>query len=269
MTTLRQQTANCSDFDVTLGNGTQPSFRVLLPEWIRGEGVRYPGLLHVIPGIWKKNETGVSGRFKVADQLDIAVDVMAADGAIDVILEVKNVGDCAISNVYANVCTSVNHLPGVPGWSNELFIPGIALDRTKQGRYWFEVVTPRRLQAFTGRRWIAMHPCPEDPDAAKVPLYSFTPSPTAQCCACAVESPSGGVWFYQLWSTPCRWCTPCPGNACMHLEPFLAGQLPVGASTNIHGRIGIHEGDVSSLEKMLARLQKKTALSGQPSSVDA
>lgn len=251
MTRLHQQTADCADFDVLPGRRDRPSFRVLLPEWIRGEGVKHTGFFHVIPGTWIQQERGVSGHYTVADQLSVGVRIEPEETSINVSLTVKNVGESEIAAVWTNVCASVNHLPGTPGWSDERFIPGVSLDRAAQGRYWFEVLTPRRLFAFTGSGWIPMHPCPDRPDAASVPLYSFAPSPAADARACAVESPDGGLWFFQQWNTPCRWCAPCPGNACMHLEPFLAERLPAGATASVCGRIGIHEGDRTLLENLL------------------
>lgn len=253
MTTLHQQNPHCADFDVLLGH-RRPSFRVLLPEGILGEGVTYSGLLHVIPGTWRKQKRGVSGCFMVADQLSIGVEVATKETEVHVILTVRNAGESELAAVRAEVCAAVHHLPGEPGWCNERFIPvafGAPLDRIAQGRYWFEVLTPHRLFAFTGRDWLPMHPCPDHPDATAVPLYSFVPSPTADACACAVESADGGLWFFQQWNTPCQWCAPFPGNACMHMVPFLAERLPVGATASMRGRIGMHEGDRNSLENRL------------------
>lgn len=238
-----------------LGQQDSPAFRVLLPEWIRGRGVRHTGLLHVIPGTWHKQGPALDGHFTVADQLKVGVQIENKATTIRVVLTVINIGPSEIADIWGNVCAGVNHLPGEPGWSNGRFIPGLPLDRAAQGRYWFDVLTPGRLAAFTGRSWIAMHPCPDHPAASQAPASSFTPSPTADVCACAVESPDGGLWFFQQWNTPCRWCTPCPGNACMHLDPFLAERLPAGAMSGIRGQIDLHAGDRSSLEKMLRRFE--------------
>jgi len=258
VTRLHAQTANCADFDVFLnGDDTAPSFRVLLPEWVRGEGVEHTGAFHVIPGEWRGDEFGLSGQFTVGGQLEIGVRVNTEPSAFGVTLTVRNVGESAISHVWANICAGVTHLPGEPGWSNARFIPGVPLDRTEQGRYWYDVLTPRRLVAFTRRGWIPMHPTPDAPDSTKVPLYSFTPSQVPEASACAVESADGGLWFYQWWDAPCLWCAPFPGNACMHLEPFVAERLVAGETASIRGRIGMHEGDRASLEGMLRRLGGK------------
>lgn len=251
MTTLHQQTDSCSDFDVLLDNDSAPSFRVLLPEWIHGGGITYSGHLHVIPGSWQGHGHGVYGHFAVADQFAVNVQIGTRETEIQVKLTVTNTGHSAITDVWANVCASLNHLPGSPGWSNRSFLASVALDRAAQGFYWYEVLTPKRLFAIGAKGWVPMHPSPDNPDACMVPLYCFTPSQTADTRACVVESPEGDLWFFQKWDTPCHWCTPCPGNACMHLVPFLAERLEVGAATAIQGRIGIHHGDRASLEGML------------------
>lgn len=247
MTRIHQQTAGCADFDVLLGDEHGPSFRVLLPEWIRARGLQYDGLLHVIPGTWQEKNGGMAGRFTVGGQLDVEVRIETRESDILIDLTVENTGDLDLSDVWANVCTSANHLPGSPNWSNGDLLPAVPLDRAVQGRYWFEVLTPKRLFALTAEGWGPMHPCPDRPDASAVPLYGFTPSLTADACACAVESPAGGVWLFQAWRTSCRWCSPCPGNACMHLEPFLAERVQPGAKGSISGRVGIHRGDRLSL----------------------
>jgi hypothetical protein len=253
MTRVHQQTEGCSDFDVLLGDQGTPSFRVLLPEWIHGEGITYRGLLHIIPGCWQGHGQGARGHFAVAGQVGVDVQIDTEETGIRVALTVANTGECDIADVWANVCAALNHLPGEPGWCNRDFLPTVGLDRAAQGRYWYEVLTPTRLLALGTRGWVPMHPNPDKPDASAVALYSFSPSKTADARACAVESPAGGLWFFQSWDTPCRWCTPCPGNACMHLEPFLAERLQAGAAARIRGRIGFHQGDRASLEEVLCR----------------
>jgi len=49
-------------------------------------------------------------------------------------------------------------------------------------------------------------------------------------------------------------CAPFPGNACKHLEPFVAERLPMGESASVNGRIGMHEGYRASLKKALRGL---------------
>ena len=249
---LLQQAPDCSDFDVTLAQDNSPAFRVLLPEWIRGNGIQHSKVFHVIPGKWKSTGSVVAGQFAVDEQLAISVVIEGRSCAIDVRLAVVNTSDRQMTDLWADICTSVNHLPGNPGWCNRQFLPALELDRNVQGRYWYEKVTPTRLFALTGPGWVRMHPQPDAPDASSVPLYSFDPSPAADAHACAVESVNGRLFFFQVWQSPCRWCTPCPGNACMHLQPFLTDSLAPGTSVVIRGRIGIHAGDRKSLTENIA-----------------
>lgn len=253
---LHQQTPDCADFDIILTGESSPAFRVLLPEWIRGQGVNYQGLCHVIPGVWHEVKHGIAGHYFVGAQLEISMEIETRETEILVDFRLKNNSLSDIQDIWANVCTAVNHLPGNPGWSNDTFLPSVPLDRAVQGRYWFETVTPKRLFAFTARGWLPMHPCPDRPDASSVPLYSFVPSSIADTKGCAIESPSGGIWCFQAWNTMLRYCTPCPGNACMHLEPFLAKVLAPCQTVDIRGLVGIHRGERNSLmEKIEEFLQ--------------
>lgn len=248
---LIQQTPDCSDFDVVLENRSSPDFRVLLPEWIRGNELTHKGGFHTIPGLWSQTDTTVQGHFTVDDQIEIGVNIVKGVSDIAVKLSITNISSILLTNLWANICTSLNHLPGEPGWSDQRFLPGIRLERSVQGRCWYEQITPHRLFALTDSGWKGMHPHPDDPDINKVPLYSFVPSEFPEAVACAVESPDGGCFFFHAWDTRCRWCTPCPGNACMHLEPMMTERLLPGEHASIHGRIGLYYGARTSLEDMI------------------
>ena len=80
------------------------------------------------------------------------------------------------------------------------------------------------------------------PDASRVSLYSFRPSSEDNATACAAQSEDGRFLFFQAWNTKCNYCTPCPGNACMHLHALIAERIEPGASASIKGRIGIFRG---------------------------
>ncbi|NLG52188.1 MAG: hypothetical protein GX552_18920 [Chloroflexi bacterium] len=252
-----QQTAGCSDFDITLPGDTAPSFRVLLPEWLRAVGLDYHGLFHTIPGRWEPWGEGVQGQITVMDTVAVGVRLLAHARHVDVTLSVQNIGSRTLTDVWANVCTSVNHLPGSPGWCNWTFMPHLDPDRFLQGRYWYEQVTPRGLRALTDEGWVPMHPQPDQPNADSVPLYSFVPSAQANARACAVCPPEGGLFLFQAWASPCRYCAPCPGNACMHLEPFLAETLPPGDVATIRGAVGLYAGDLPSLASHLEEITCK------------
>lgn len=250
---IYQQTKDCSDFDIVIDKEEKPSFRVLLPEWIKADGIKFEGLCHTIPGEWQHQENLVKGNYNVTDQLRVDVDIKLRHTDILVDLSLTNTGNHNVDNIWLDVCTSVNHLPGEPLWGNEVFMGNMPLDRTIQGRFWYEQLAPHHLFAITPESWVNMHPNPDNPDADLVPLYNFAPSEKAEAIGCAVESLNGDTFCFQAWSNLSRYCTPSPGNACMHLRPFMVKLLNPDKTARIRGLIGIHFGN---------RLDLKTKIMG-------
>ena len=246
-----QQTSDCSDFDVILDGEETPAFRVLLPEVVYADGLDSVRGAHVIPGAWEWGTGRVLGRVALSEQIKLGVTIIEEGGYIRVALRLTNSPGSPLTNVSAEVCVSANHLPGEPGWCNEAFLPNLPLDRDAQGRAWFEHVTPHNLRALTARGWVDMHPCADRPDPDSVPTYSFSPSDVADARACAVGSHDGSTLLFQAWDAPCRYVTPCPGNACMHLIPQVAKALAPGATATINGVIGVFAG---TREELAARL---------------
>ena len=240
---IYQQTKDCSDFDITIGKEGKPSFRVLLPEWIKADGIKFEGLYHTISGKWRHQGNHVEGSYDVADQLRVDIGIRSRHTDILVDLSLTNIGGNEISKVWADVCTSINHLPGEPSWSNKEFMGNLPLDRAIQGRFWYEQLAPRHLFAITTENWVNMHPNSDDPNADLVPLYNFAPSEKAEAIGCAVESLDGNIFCFQAWSNLSRYCTPSPGNACMHLQPFVTESLSPDETAKIRGLIGIHFGN--------------------------
>ena len=195
---LVQQTPDCSDFDVVPDGWAAPAFRILLPEWIHAEGIDYRSQFHTIPGRWDRTPDLASGSFRVGDLHGICVSVAGRGASIEIGLRIENIAGTPFRDPYANICLSLNHLPGVPDWSNDRLLGGVELERSVQGRYWFERVAPRRLAALTAAGWRPMHPHPDDPDADAVPLYSFVPSERSEARACAVETADGGTLVEML-----------------------------------------------------------------------
>jgi len=240
---LIQQTPHCSDFDVILDGERNPAFRVLLPEFVRADGLDLGKLLHTIPGKWFVGRDGATGSFRASPEILISVTIECRGMEIAVNLNLKNLSSQPLVNLKADVCASVNHLPGEPGWCNPAFFPAsLALDRDVQGRYWYEKITPHNLMALTDGGWVEMHPAPRHPDASRVAQYSFVPSSEESATACTVASADGRFLFFQAWDTRCNYCTPCPGNACMHLHPLIAARLEPGAAASVRGRVGIFRG---------------------------
>jgi len=255
MAQLHQQTPQCADFDILLEEQLTPSFRVLVPERILGNGVVYDGFFHTIPGNWREEDGIVRGDFAVANQLVIDVAIEPGQTDISVVLGVTNTAAAGMSDVHADICAGLNHLPGDPAWCNEYFIPPVVpLDRDAQGLYWYEKLTPGKLFALTKQGWVATHPSPNEPNAEKIPPDALRPSDAWDAYACAVESADGGMWYFQAWDAPCRRCPPRPASACMHIQPFIAERLLPRARAEIQGWFGMHRGDRQSLETMLRSL---------------
>lgn len=256
---LIQQSAGCSDFDVVFSGDDSPAFRVLLPEKITADGIGPLTAVHMIPGEWRHGDSGSNGTFAVAHALHVSVGLQKGEREVNIDLGVRNLLDHALSNMWVQICANINHLPGEPGWCNRLFIPDAPLDRLTQGRVWFEQVTPHGLFALTAEGWVGMHPSPDSPDADRVDLYSFVRSERPDAFACAARSPDGKRLFFQAWSSPCYYATPCPGNACMHLHPLIAKTLPPGAEGRARGLVGIHEGSCDALAEKLERFMGASA----------
>jgi len=254
MMKLRQQTADCADFDILLPGDETPAFRVLLPELITADGLdgKDSPLFHTIPGTWSLRDDRMSGTFTTPHPLTVFVSMHLRESDIAVALAVRNDTQNTLTNVEANVCLSPNHLPGHPGWYNPRFIPEMEPDRDAQGRCWYAELTPRRLQVLTSAGWGEMHAHPRHPDPDAVPPYDFTPSRQADAVACAIPSLDMTSYLFQAWSSPCRYIAPFPGNACMHLLPQMAETLAPGAAAVVYGLIGILPGNREALTAHIA-----------------
>ena len=252
-----QQTPECADFDVVLtGEGT-PAFRMLLPETVMADDIWVVKGFHAVPGEWETTEYGYRGTIG-AEGIRSEVLLQEHGDSVLISLGIGNERDEVLADVSVDICTAVNHLPGAPGWANSSFIPeSLPLDRDIQGTYWFEKITPYNLMAFTTEGWVDAHPFPDDPRADSVPQYSFTPSLEDDASAIAVAAINGNILFYQAWDSPCRYCTPCPGNACMHLHPRVAVSLPPGETAYINGLIGMYEGNRDQLAVRIARFRER------------
>jgi hypothetical protein len=256
---LVQPTPDCSDFDVIPVGWEHPAFRLLLPEHISAEGPKKIGFAgtHTISGRWGPRRAGLRGSFRTGEVFEITVDLMEDGNSVNIEIATRNLTAETLRQVRMIVCSSVNHLPGNPNWSNRLFIPPeIPEDRHLQGLSWYEHVTPQRLRALRPSGWITTHPSPHDPDPGRVPRYNFVPSATADTKAYAVQSVDGEWLFYQTWDRPSRHASPCHGNACMHLHPLVAEHLEPGATAVIRGRAGLFRDDWEALRTMIERRQR-------------
>ncbi len=248
---LIQQTPACSDFDVVLRNGEAPAYRVLVPERLLARNLGSTTLLHVVPGHWRKRGEMLAGRFDHPNGIELSVQLVPMDTSMQVTLRIRNAGGVDLLDVWADICAGVNHLPGSPGWCNRSFMSDLPLDRTLQGRYWYESITPHGLKALVGCRWVEIHPSPREPRADAVPLYFSSPGdePNAQACAC--QAPSKDIIFFQSWKGPTKYVAPFPGNACMHMQPFMDQRIERGSTASIAGMVGMHKGSFRSLSRFL------------------
>lgn len=256
--TISQPHGPTGDLDVLIEG--KPSFRLLLPEFVAAEDERWPigdpqAFVHLIRGSWSRENGRLKGVTKVGSDLQLTVEVQPDDVHVLLHLKVTNVSDRTIKNVTANFCAGVNRLPATSPWSNRSIMPAdIALNRAAQGRYWYEKITPRGLQAWNGRAWFPVHLRPRDPDASKVEPYAAKRSAVPDTRACAVPSLDGKSLFYLSWNVPCFTVAPFHGNACMHLLPRVAPTLAPGESATIVGAAGIFRG---SRDELAAKLRDK------------
>ena len=257
MRILQSETPDGADLDVVLPGETTPAFRVLLPEGIRcttqpGDLSLEIGGLHRLPGVWRRTDAETTGTMIKPDLLELTLVLEHGESSVGIRMELKNLSPWALSNVEADVCANINHLPGSPDWCNRRFIPEpVPLVRREQAAYWFEEVTPGGLKAFTGQSWEGMHLFEDRADVSKLPPYFFVDNPSQPAFACAVPSLDEKTLFYQAWNTPCRAQAPFPGNACMHLHPHIADTIEPHGTASIKGRIGLFDGDFEDLKNMI------------------
>lgn len=257
MKIFQSESPDGADLDVVLPGETAPAFRVLLPEAIRC--VLLPeelsleiGGLHRLGGVWQRTEHKTIGTMTKPDLLELSLELEHGDLSIGIRMGIKNLSPWTLSNVEADVCANINHLPGNPSWSNRRFIPeSVPLVRHEQGKYWFEQVTPKGLKAFTGRRWENMHLFEDHADVSLVPPYFFIDRPSQPAYACAAPSVDRELLFYQAWKVTCRAQAPFPGNACMHLHPRIADAIEPGKTAFVEGSIGLFKGNLEDLQRKI------------------
>jgi hypothetical protein len=208
--------------------------------------------VHTLEGHWRHRSDGLLGTYRVGETFEIEVDIESHGQYVGVTASFENLTPESLEGVRMVICSSVNHLPGKPDWSNRLFIPAeVPLDRDAQGRFWYQHLTPERLMALRPDEWVPTHPSPRNPDPDLVPRYSFVPSITGDTVAYAVQSLDGKSLLYQSWDHPCQHETPCPGNACMHLDVLVSECLEPGEKAVIVGRCGLFKGTWASLRSFI------------------
>ena len=251
---LVQQAANTADFDVL--SDDVPVFRVLVPEHIQAGGMEAVHGVHMIHSSWESLLDGMKGTFRACDELEVTTTVTTSgETEVEICISFKNLSDHDLTDLDADICTALNHLPGTPGWANLSFFGGVPLDRDIQGIMWYEDIAPRRLLALTDDGWAAMHPSPDSAGAEGVPRYNRVRSDAPGAIGCAVSGPDGESHFFQMWKTDCYYRNTFPGNACMHLVPVVCAGLAPGKIAEIRGVVGFFEGSRDALARRMRQFR--------------
>ncbi len=266
-----QQTPDCSDLDVILPGQHKPAFRLLLPEALIGADQRMiVGGLHTVPGMWKHRDTYSRGEMVSRDnrfKINVRIDPRGRE--MNISLDIVNLSDESLGEARADICMNFNHLPGKPDWSNSDVMPAsIPLKRAIQADHWFEQITPKNMKALGKEGWVTMHPWPKHPKTDGGSYKCFKPSDTDEYRACAVRSLDGKRLYFMAWDAPCRFCTPCRENACMHLWPLLERPLGPGEQVGIRGIVGVYDGDWDNLAMHLRRFLRHWPLEECPATVE-
>ncbi len=235
------------DVDVILPGTSSPACRLLLPEIIYGEGLKEIRSVHTYEADWNESGTELQGSLLLDQGVECDLWLKPAPEGVLIKISIINRSQNTYRNVRVDICAALTHLPNTDNmdWSNRDFLPvSVPLDRDLQGRYWYSVVTPGRLKAWTpDRDWIVMHLKSENPEPDSENLYWHALSPTDNSMGCAVISSDKEKFFYQVWKTEhSRHQSPFAGNACMHLVPQVAKELPPGKTATIEGKAGFYEG---------------------------
>ena len=235
------------DVDVILPGERSPAFRLLLPESIYGTGMEPINGIHSRRATWERADQELRGSLSLEQGVKCSLGLKPTGDGVWIRISVRNDSPETYRDVRLDICANLCRLPRTDGmeWSNRDFIPeSVPLDRTEQGKYWYSVVTPHGLKAWTpDRGWIGMHARPESPEAIPEDLYWRVVSQTDNSLGCAVSSSDGRKLFYQVWRTDhSRHQSPFAGNACMHLRPQVAEEIPPGKEAAVEGKAGIFEG---------------------------
>lgn len=253
--TVEQEMEGRSDFDFVLPNGATPSFRLLAPEILFMDGIRLDKI-HTIPGTQVRRADGLGVELSIPGKAFTRVRLRPQASWVDVEYSITNRDQKTWKNVAAEFCLGLDRLPShVRPWSNAEFFPSALLGRSALGAYWFSVLTPRRLECYSGAVWVPLHPRPDDPDPAKVPLYPTPPDKLLPASIVVLRARGSQPQFFMMWSKKGFARAPFPGNACMHLVPQLADQLKPGETATIRGRAGFGGStpeDLVPLQRQLA-----------------
>jgi hypothetical protein len=255
---FRQEVPGSLDFDFVLPGESSPACRLLAPETIAiASGVpggfrAIPrGTMHTIPGRLVSEGEAVAVEHTFAKLMATRTVLRPRRTYVEVELTVRNLSESTWSDVRAEFCLGFNRLPAKSPWANQVFFPGVPLDRDAQGALWFGKISPRRLKYYEGGRWLPLHPSPDDPDPARFPTYNLPFKDLRPASIVALEPQAGQPQIFLLFDAPAQAREPFKGNACLHLVPRLAQSLEPGSSATVRGKAGFHGRSPADLVHLL------------------
>jgi hypothetical protein len=256
--TFRQEVPASLDFDFVLPGESSPACRLLAPETIAiaaqepgGFRAIPRGTMHTIPGRMLREDAAVIVEHTFSGMMASRTVLRPRRTYVEVELTVRNLSESTWHNLRAEFCLGFNRLPAKSPWSNQIFFPGVALDRDVQGALWFSRMSPRRLKFYDDGRWLPLHPSPEDPDPARFPPYNQPFQDLRRASIVALERQAEQPQLFLLFDAPAEAREPFKGNACLHLIPRLAQTLAPGGSATVQGKAGFHGRSLTDLVRLL------------------
>jgi hypothetical protein len=255
---FRQEVPGSLDFDFVLPGEASPACRLLAPETIAvatdvpgGFRAIPRGTMHTIPGRLAREGGAVTVEHTFANVMTSRTMLRPRKTYVEVELTIRNLSEYTWHNVRAEFCLGFNRLPAKSPWSNQVFFPGVPLDRDVQGALWFGRISPHRLEYYSNGRWLPLHPNPGDPDPARYPAYNQPFSGLRPASIVALEPQADQPQMFLLFGAPAEVREPFKGNACMHLIPQLAQTLAPGDSATVRGKAGFHGRSLADLVRLL------------------
>lgn len=258
MISFRQEVPGSLDFDLVLPGESSPACRLLAPETIAiasGDAGGFRaiprGTMHTIPGRMVSEGEAAAVEHTFAKLMATRTVLRPRRTYVEVELTVRNLSESTWNDVRAEFCLGFNRLPGKSPWANQVYFPGVALDRDVQGALWFGKLSPRRLKYYEGGRWLPLHPSPADPDPARFPAYNQPFKDLRPASIVALEPELGQPQIFLLFDAPAEARAPFKGNACLHLIPRMAQTLAPGDSATVRGKAGFHGRSLADLVQLL------------------
>ena len=238
----------CNKVEITINQGKNPSFQMLIPEFIKASNLDISCLRtgfwgsHLHPWPVKlnicKDESLQSiqnhpGAFKIINHLT------PNDYYLDIECNFKNMTKMTIKNVYANLCFSVN---GVD-WVNHDFIP----KRYKKilGKYWFEILGKRGALVYQRHKWVNL-------------MSDYDPRKDLDAGIIVMKNMEETKWAFMMWNSYVINPFINDKGPCMHLSPRISREWVQGNIKTIQGRAGITSKSLNDILNIYHELTSST-----------